>query len=80
MVQRLANACSDVDASIDDLNFYAAHAQKAARESFCRKLVASVEFFARSFLSRRFQRCPSLRMKRLEIRLCLCKMILLIVR
>lgn len=40
MVRRLVNASKDVDASIDDLNRLASHAQKAARDMFVNKSVA----------------------------------------
>lgn len=43
MVQQLANASKDVDASINDLNRHAARAQKVVRNFFCNKTVAVAE-------------------------------------
>lgn len=43
MLQQLANASKDVDASIDDFNRQAAHYQKAVRDTFCHKAVELAE-------------------------------------
>lgn len=79
MVQRLANASKDVDTLVQVSNRHDVHAPKSLRATFCGKLAALAERLQVLF-QHDISAFSSSLMKLLEIPLCLCRVMLLIVK
>lgn len=79
MAQRLANVSIDVNASINDLNFHAAHTQKAGEDIFRAKSVKLPERL-QTFFQQEVSMLPKSVDEAACDGFCLCKGTLLIFR